>query len=311
MERAVILAFESLVECQSLGGIPRAIRDEFEYGLALALAVADLDRVHQPRARLRIDGQTVDQHVHRFRKVHIEQRFRRGEFVDAACLIQPVEPALLKIQQCLPKRILRRTGRRFLPTAFRIAGRCRPGNSKLVQHVKAAPRRERQNPRGNFVGAVPAYLRSAFDAKRLSAAREEQPEVVVNFRGRGHDRTRVPRGVLLANGYRGRDTRDFVHVRLFHALEKLPRVGGERLDVAALALGINRVEGKRGLARSAHAGDHGNRVMRNFHAHVFEVVYASAADADGLLLRPEIAGSGGNLFCRQREAQTAPFERTA
>src|SRR6266571_2543937 len=173
MERAVILAFESLVECQALGGIPRAICDEFEYGFALAFAVADLDRVHQPRARFRIDGQTVDQHIHRFRKVHIEQRFRRGEFVDAACLIQPVEPALLKIQQRLPKRILRRTGSRFLPTAFRVAGRCWPAHSKLVQHVKAAPRRERQNPRGNFVGAVPGYFRAAFDAKRLSAAREE------------------------------------------------------------------------------------------------------------------------------------------
>src|SRR5437867_12574782 len=50
MKRAVILAFESLVECQALTGIPRAIRDEFQYGLALALAAAEPHRVHQPRA---------------------------------------------------------------------------------------------------------------------------------------------------------------------------------------------------------------------------------------------------------------------
>jgi hypothetical protein len=40
-------------------------------------------------------------------------------------------------------------------------------------------------------------------------------------------------------------------------------------------------------------------------------VNASAPDADGLLLRPDIRGCVGNLFRRQGEAQTARFERTA
>ena len=46
---------------------------------------------------------------------------------------------------------------------------------------------------------------------------------------------------------------DAVHLRLVHAIEELPRVGGERLDVAALAFGVDGVEGERGLARAADA----------------------------------------------------------
>jgi hypothetical protein len=95
---AVILAFESFVEGEPLGGIPRIVRDKFENGFALPFAVANFDGVNEPRARLRIDGETVDQDVDRFRKIDVEQRFRRGEFVDSSRLVKPVETALLEIE---------------------------------------------------------------------------------------------------------------------------------------------------------------------------------------------------------------------
>ena len=44
-----------------------------------------------------------------------------------------------------------------------------------------------------------------------------------------------------------------VDVGLLHPLEELPRVGRQRLDVAALPLGVDRVEGERRLARAADA----------------------------------------------------------
>src|SRR6266849_589061 len=50
VESAVVLAFESLVECNTLGRIPRSVRDEFEDGLALPFAVTNFDGVHEPRA---------------------------------------------------------------------------------------------------------------------------------------------------------------------------------------------------------------------------------------------------------------------
>jgi len=42
-----------------------------------------------------------------------------------------------------------------------------------------------------------------------------------------------------------------IHIGALHLIEELARVGGERFDVAALAFGVNRVEGKRRLARAA------------------------------------------------------------
>ena len=46
---------------------------------------------------------------------------------------------------------------------------------------------------------------------------------------------------------------DPVGVGLVELREELPRVGRERLDVAPLALGVERVEGQRALARAADA----------------------------------------------------------
>jgi len=91
----------------------------------------------------------------------------------------------------------------------------------------------------------------------------------------------------------------------------LAGVRGERLDVAALALCVNGVEGERGFSGAAHASNDSNGVVRNFDADVFEIVDAGAADADGLRLRHDIRGCVGNLFDRQGEAQTARFERPA
>src|SRR5260370_4480407 len=98
VERAVVLAFEPLVERKPLSRISRSVRDEFENRFALPFAVTDLDGVHQPRPRLRIDCQAIDENVHRLREIHIEQSFRRREFVDFARLVEPVEPTLLQIQ---------------------------------------------------------------------------------------------------------------------------------------------------------------------------------------------------------------------
>src|SRR5713226_5903532 len=43
VERAVILAFESLIERQPLRGIPAAVRDKFQNGFALSFAITNLD----------------------------------------------------------------------------------------------------------------------------------------------------------------------------------------------------------------------------------------------------------------------------
>ena len=69
-----------------------------------------------------------------------------------------------------------------------------------------------------------------------------------------------------------------IDVGLLHHLEELARIGAERLDVAALPLGIDGVEGERGFARARQAGDHGQRLARDIDVDILEIVLARAAD---------------------------------
>ena len=83
----------------------------------------------------------------------------------------------------------------------------------------------------------------------------------------------------------GREAGDMVDVRLLHHLEELAGVGRQALDVAALALGIDGVEGEARLARAREAGDDRQLVARDVDVDRLEVVLARAADLDELLLR--------------------------
>ena len=81
-------------------------------------------------------------------------------------------------------------------------------------------------------------------AMRPSGARVEQAQVVVDLRDGADGRARVPRRRLLVDRDRRREPVDRVDVGLLHHLQELARVRGERLDVAALALGVDGVEGQ-------------------------------------------------------------------
>ena len=93
-----------------------------------------------------------------------------------------------------------------------------------------------------------ALDRVAVRAVRDADPREQQPQVVVDL-GDGPDRrARVARGALLVDRDRRRQAVDLVDVRLLHLPEELAGVGAQALDVAALALGVDRVEGEAALA---------------------------------------------------------------
>ena len=109
---------------------------------------------------------------------------------------------------------------------------------------------------GYFIYRVFFYLAAAFDAVSGADARVQQPQIVIDFGHRGHGGARVARAIFLADGDGGRDALDQLHVRLFNALQELPRISRERLHVTPLALGIDGVEGERRFARSRDPGDH-------------------------------------------------------
>ena len=60
--------------------------------------------------------------------------------------------------------------------------------------------------------------------------------------------------------------------------EELPGVGGQRLDVPALALGEDRVEGQAGLTRTGQPGEHDHRTPRQVQRDVLEVVLTRTAN---------------------------------
>ena len=135
----------------------------------------------------------------------------------------------------------------------------------VVDHLRDALRRERHVVLG---------------AERVAHAREEQAQVVVDLGDRADGRARVVRGRLLLDRDRRRQALDQVDVGLLHELQELARVGRQRLDVAALPFGVERVEGERGLARTREPRDHDEAVARDVEADIAQVVRARAADAD-------------------------------
>src|SRR5439155_3679082 len=89
---------------------------------------------------------------------------------------------------------------------------------------------------------------------------------------------------------------DRVDLGLLHLLEELARIGRERLDVAALALGVNRVEGQRRIAGAREPPDGDELVARDLEIDVLEVVLAGAPDDD------PITRHVADLLCQPRGA---------
>ncbi len=97
-----------------------------------------------------------------------------------------------------------------------------------------------------------------------------------------------------------------IDVGLLHHLEELPRVGRKRLDVTALALGINGVEGERGFPRPGQAGEYDQPVARNGDVYIFEVVFARTADRDLAGVAGGLAGAVGHETKRTKLPRAAP-----
>jgi hypothetical protein len=154
----------------------------------------------------------------------------------------------------------------------------------------AHDRREHHEPRAlgrghdlvdDLLGRLGRDRAAAVVAVGLADPRPQQAQVVVDLRDRADRRARVARRRLLVDRDRRRQALDGVDVRLVHLPEELTRVGAQRLDVAALPLRVDRVEGQRRLARSGQARDDDQRLPRELDGDVLEVVLAGAGDDDG------------------------------
>ena len=87
-------------------------------------------------------------------------------------------------------------------------------------------------------------------------------------------RARVAAGRLLLDEDGRRKSVDQIDIGLLHHFQKLARLGPRALDMAALAFGIDRVEGEARLARAGQARDDDELFARDVEGDVLEVMLA-------------------------------------
>ncbi len=281
---AVLLAVAPLLELGLLA-VARCRRDEHD---ALAEAERGLDRIGQPagvgirddRAGLRVDRPAVGTTLGTLGRVGVADDVAVDDDLDRVALVLvetrrvgdvdhlAVDPDADEALAASPIED---------PVALGLAV------------LDERPEDEQSRPLGQGEDLVDDLLdRLAFDGVAVGAVRdadpgEQQPEVVVDL-GDGPDRrARVARRALLVDRDGRRQAVDLVDVRLLHLPEELAGVGAQALDVAPLALGIDRVEGEARLAAPRQTGDDDQPVTRERDIDVLEVVFARAAHDQSVL----------------------------
>ncbi len=109
---------------------------------------------------------------------------------------------------------------------------------------------------------------------------EENAEVVVDLGGRPHRRAGVAGHGSLLDGHGRREPRYGVDVGLGQLVEELPGMGGERLHVSALSLGVEGVEGQARLARARWSRNDGQPSPWDVAVDILQVVDAGTANGD-------------------------------
>ena len=150
----------------------------------------------------------------------------------------------------------------------------------------------------NLVNGLLLDFLAALGAVRRADAGPKQAQIVVNFRHCAHGGSGVFGGGLLVDGNGGRQALDIIHVRFFHLPQKHPSIGGKRLHVTALALGINGVKGQRAFARAGDAGDHRQRVPGDDDVYILQIMHSGPFYYDFIQhgfvtvpLKPKLGGS--------------------
>ena len=106
-------------------------------------------------------------------------------------------------------------------------------------------RRQGENLVNDIAGGLGNDGDAGFGTVGLADMGIEQAEIIVNFGGGRDDRARAGAGAALLDSNGWRQALDKINVGFLHLVEELPRVGGERFDILALAFGVNSIEGER------------------------------------------------------------------
>ena len=217
----------------------------------------ELERAGEPALDPRLDDQTIDHDVDRVvaPPVQLDVVVQGAELAVDARLREAALPQRLQL---------------LLELALSSA---HDGREHVDARVLWIEHHEVEDALERLRSDLPAAVVAVWNAD----VGEQQAQVVVDLGHRADGGARIRAGGLLLDGNGRRQTLDQVDIRLLHLFEKLPRVGRQRLDVAALTLGVDGVERQRRLAGAGQAGDHDQRITRQINVDVLEVVDAGAA----------------------------------
>ena len=141
-------------------------------------------------------------------------------------------------------------------------------------------------------------MAAASRACGLRRAGHEQLQVVVDLGDRADCRAGGLDAVALLDGDRGGNSLNGLRLRLVHAVEELPCVGAERLDVATLPLGIDRIEGETRLTRPTGACEDDERPCGKVEVDALEIILRDAAKAYPVLVGHR-SGRGEGRYIRR------------
>ena len=234
---------------------------------SLALPHRLFQRGHQPLTGFVVHYQTVHHQVDGVYLVTVETH-PGGYFADLA-VDAGVDVALL--------------GQRFEQFAVVALAALHHGGHQ----GDLAPGETREDQIGDLVVGIVDHLLARDGRIGPRRPRIEEAQEVVDLGDGADRRTGILVGGLLLDGHHGAQSRDLVHVGTLHRPHELPGIGRKRLHIAALSLGIDRVEGQRRFARTRKPGDDHQFAARDFEVHVPEVVDPGAEYFDRIFHCPQ------------------------
>ncbi len=234
--------------------------DELDVHQPLRARDRGLDAVREPLAQVRAHHEPVDH----------DRDVVLVLLVEDDVLLEPAQLAVhLHAREALGAQLLEQLA--VLALAPADDGR---------QHHELGALGERHHLVDDLLGRLRLDRAAAVVAVGMADPGPQQAQVVVDLGDGADRRARVPAGGLLVDRDRRREALDRVDVGLVHLAQELARVRGQRLDVAALPLGVDRVERETRLARARQARDHDQRLTRQPQVKVLEVVLAGPRDDD-------------------------------
>ena len=140
------------------------------------------------------------------------------------------------------------------------------------EHVDFLPLVALEDERHDFLLGIFHHRLAGEIAAGLAPAGVEQAKEIIDLGGGADGASRIAVYGFLLDGDYGRKAGDAVYVGTFERSEHVAGIGGERLDISPLALGVDGIERQRRLAAAAEARDYGERPVGNAHVNIFEIV---------------------------------------